>query len=271
MPELLADLTAEADELDRLVSGLDPDDWQRPTPAPGWTIAHQVAHLAADFRLAATAAADPDGFTALLGRLAEQVGDDFDASVRAAMAGFLAQDPASLLASWRAERADAVRALAAVPPGRLLPWLVSPLPAAVLAQAGLMEVFAHGQDIYDALGARREPTDRLRHLVEFGVRNRDFGYHVRGLTPPAGEFRFSLTAPSGASWEFGPADEPRRIAGPAVDFCLLVTRRRHPDDLALVAADPVTEEWLHVAQAYRGPAGTGRTPGQFSAVGRSPA
>jgi uncharacterized protein (TIGR03084 family) len=267
MTELLADLTAEAEDLDRMVARLDRDEWQIPTPSPGWSVAHQIAHLAADFRLAALAATDGEAFQRLLTQLSGRFGDDFDASVRAAMGEFLGEPPERMRAQWRAERAAAVTALEAVPPGKLLPWLVSPLPAAALATAGLMELFAHGQDVYDALGVVREPTDRIRAVVEFGVRNRDFGYLARGLTPPEGEFRFELTAPSGARWEFGPAGEARRISGPAIDFCLLVTRRRHPADLALVASESVTQRWLHLAQAYRGPAGPGRVPGQFAAVG----
>jgi uncharacterized protein (TIGR03084 family) len=78
------------------------------------------------------------------------------------------------------------------------------------------------------------------------------------------EFRFELTAPSGAQWPFGPEDATQRISGSAEDFCLLVTRRRHRDDLALTAIGQDAEHWLDIAQAYRGPAGEGRKAGQFT-------
>ena len=110
--DVVTDLSAEGEELDRLVAGLDETRWALPTPAPGWTIAHQIAHLAATFRLAATAAAEPEAFAAITARLSE----DFDANVRGAMAPYLAEPPAMLLARWRAERDAAVAALAAVPP-----------------------------------------------------------------------------------------------------------------------------------------------------------
>jgi hypothetical protein len=48
-----------------------------------------------------------------------------------------------------------------------------------------------------------------------------------------------------------------------VDFCLLVTRRRHPDDLAVTATGTDAEQWLDIAQCYRGSPGEGRAPGQF--------
>jgi hypothetical protein len=147
------------------------------------------------------------------------------------------------------------------------------MPAQVLASAGVMELFAHGQDIADTLGVRREHTDRIRHVVRFAMGNWDFGYRVRGLTPPAGGFRFELTAPSGERWEFGPfgpADPAGTVTGLAVDFCLLVTRRRHRDDLAVTASGPEADHWLDIAQAYRGSPGQGRAPGQFAQAG-SPA
>jgi len=258
--DVVSDLSAESDEIDDLVAGLDESGWTLPTPAVGWTVAHQIAHLAATFRLAAVAAADPPTFKAITDRLS----DDFDANVDAAMAEYLAEPPQTLLARWRTERSAAVGALAALPRDHIVPWLVRPLPVAVLASAGMMELFGHGQDIADALGVQRERTDRLRHLVAFAVRTWDFGYLARGLTPPDVEFRFEITAPSGELWQFGPADAIQRISGPAADFCLLVTRRRHRADLALTATGAVADHWMDVAQAYRGPAGPGRAPGQFA-------
>jgi uncharacterized protein (TIGR03084 family) len=259
-PDVIADLTADGDEVDQLVANLDDQQWGLPTPADGWTIAHQVAHLAATFKLAGLAAAQPEVFQAVTSNLSA----DFNANVKAAMAEYLADPPQMLLGRWRAERATAEKALAAVPAGQTVPWLVRPLPAPVLAAAGMMELFGHGQDIADALGVRRERTDRLSHLVWFAVRVWDFGYLAHGLHAPDTEFRFEITAPSGALWAFGPAEAAQRISGPAEDFCLLVTRRRHHADLALEAVGDEARHWLEIAQAYRGPAGTGRAPGQFA-------
>jgi uncharacterized protein (TIGR03084 family) len=258
-------LIADGNDIDGLVADLDDAQWSLPTPAEGWTVAHQVAHLAATFRLATLSAARPDDFNALIKGLSS----DFNANVDAAMAPFLAAPPKVLLGLFRTERANAEQALASVPAGKTVPWLVRPLPAPVLAAAGMMELFAHGQDIADALGVRREFTDRVAHLAGFAARVWDFGYQARNLTPPDVQFRFELTLPSGAPFADGPADAEQRITGPAVDFCLLVTRRRHRDDLALHATGPDAEQWLDIAQAYRGPAGPGRTPGQFAAAQRS--
>lgn len=260
LQSVFSDLAAEAEAVDRLVAGIDASQWELPTPAPGWTIANQVAHLAFIFRLAGTAASDPEAFAALTAAAA----NDFDGAVNAALADYADDSPEVLLARWRAERDACVEALAAVPEGQTVPWLVNPLPAVVLACAGIMELFAHGQDIADALGVRREATDRLGHLVIFAVLTKDFGYQSRGLTPPDSQFRFEITAPSGEVWAYGPEDATQRITGPAEDFCLLVTRRRHRDDVAVTAIGEDADHWLDIAQAYRGPAGAGRAPGQFA-------
>ncbi|MDS0136207.1 MULTISPECIES: TIGR03084 family metal-binding protein [unclassified Amycolatopsis] len=258
---VIADLTAEAAEVDALVAGLTEAEWDTPTPAPGWTVRHQIAHLAFIFRIAGLSAAQPEAFVAMT----KSLSGGFEAAVNAALEDYV-HDPAEvLLTRWRAERDAGLKALAAVPGNQLVPWLVNPLPPYVLACAGMMEVFAHGQDVADALGVRRERTDRIRHIAGFSVRVRDFGYEARNLTPPAEEFRFELTAPSGARWAFGPEDAAQRVTGSAEDFCLLVTRRRHRFDLDVRATGTLADQWLDIAQAYRGPAGAGRRPGQFDA------
>jgi enediyne biosynthesis protein E11 len=258
--QVISDLTAEGEVVDSLVAELSEAGWATPTPAPGWTVKHQLAHLAFIFRLAGTAAAEPETFKVLTSK----VGDNFDAAVNGALAGYLPDPPEVLLHRWRAERDDAIKALDAVPADSLVPWLVRPLPPVVLAAAGFMELFAHGQDIADALGVRIERTDRIRHLAWFTTLVWDFGYLARGLTPPDVQFRYELTAPSGELWTFGPADAEERITGPAEDFCLLATRRRHRADLAVTATGAYADHWLNIAQAYRGSPGDGRAPGQFA-------
>jgi uncharacterized protein (TIGR03084 family) len=260
--DVYADLVVEGETLDRLVARLSVREWTLPTHAPRWTIAHQIAHITSTARLARASATDPATFAAMSAGGTE----DFDALVGKILQPYLSGLPTAMLARWRVERAEATKALAAVPPGQLVPWVGRMLPATALASAGVMEVFAHGQDIADALGVRIERTDRIRHLVNFAVGNWQFGYLMRGLAPPGRQFRFMLTAPSGAIWELGPHDATECVTGPAVDFCLLTTRRRHRADLAMTASGPEACRWLDVAQAYRGNPGPGRLPGQFAAV-----
>jgi uncharacterized protein (TIGR03084 family) len=127
-----------------------------------------------------------------------------------------------------------------------------------------METWAHGQDVADALGVVRTPTDRLRHVAHIGVRALPFSFALRGRPTPEVSVRVEVSGPSGAGWTWGPADAANRVSGPALDFCLLVTQRRHRDDLALRVEGPVAEEWVEIAQAFAGAPGAGRRAGQFA-------
>ncbi|WP_051133591.1 TIGR03084 family metal-binding protein [Nocardia paucivorans] len=260
---LLADLAAESDELERLVAPLPPADWAIPTPAPGWRIAHQIGHLAWTDEVATLAATDArTGGTAFADLLAGAVShmDTFVDDAAEAAAG--APIP-ELLDRWRRARTALTEALRAVPAGSKVPWFGPPMGPTSMATARLMETWAHGQDVADALGVVRTPTDRLHSIAHIGVRTRDFAYTLHGRQAPATEFRIELTAPSGERWTWGPAEATQRVTGPALDFCLLVTQRRHPDDLALHTTGTDAAEWLTIAQAFAGPPGDGRAAGQF--------
>jgi uncharacterized protein (TIGR03084 family) len=261
--ETLTDLKAEGDDLHVLLAGLDQRQWQAATPSPGWTIAHQVGHLASSDDSTVTAVRDPAAFAARRAELA--IG--FESSMDDAAGRYATAAPGELLATWRAGRAAVISALASVPAGERVPWVVVPLSPAAIATTRLMELVGHGQDIRDAVGARWTPADRIRHVAWLGIRTRDFAMTNSGLEPPAGEFRVELTAPSGGLWTWGPEDADQRVTGPAADFCLLVTRRRHRADLALRAEGAAADSWLDVAQAYAGPPSAGRHPGQFAAFG----
>jgi uncharacterized protein (TIGR03084 family) len=143
-------------------------------------------------------------------------------------------------------------------PRARLPWFGPPMSAASSLTARIMETWAHTQDIADALGVTREPTSRLRHVAHIGVGARAFSYAVHDRPLPQAQVRVELTGPDGDLWTWGPAEAENRVTGPALDFCLLVTQRRHRDDLALVIDGPAAAEWMSIAQAFAGAAGTGR-------------
>lgn len=118
--------------------------------------------------------------------------------------------------------------------------------------ARLMEVWAHGVDVVEAVGAVRQPTDRLRHIAQLGVITRGWSYSVRGEQAPPGTIRVVLVGPSGDTWTWGPEDADDTVSGSAEDFCLVVTQRRHLDDTAVVAGE-LGRHWLLRAQAFAGP------------------
>ncbi len=171
--------------------------------------------------------------------------------------------PVEMLAYWRETRAELVTALRAVPAGEKVAWFGPPMSATSMATARLMETWAHGQDIVDALGIKREPTARLRNVAHIAVRTRDFSYLLNDRKPPAEPFHVELTGPGGEQWTWGPEDAEQKVTGPALDFCFLATQRRHRDDLDVRAVGADAEEWLGIIQAFAGMPGKGRERGQF--------
>jgi uncharacterized protein (TIGR03084 family) len=254
--QVLDDLAAESAEVDALVAGLEPAGWRKATPAAGWTVAHQVAHLAWTDEAAALAVEDPDRFAAVLHDAAAHPYDFVDDAAEEGAA----DEPDVLLARWRAGRARLEALLRAVPDDRRIGWFGPPMSAASMGTARLMETWAHGLDVADALGVRRPPTARLRHVAHLGVRTRDFAFLAHELPAPTAAFRLELDGPTGETWTWGPADATQRVTGPALDFCLLVTQRRHRADLALRAEGADANRWLDIAQAFAGPPGSGREP-----------
>jgi uncharacterized protein (TIGR03084 family) len=254
MAALAADLAAESAVTRALVAGLDQDGWRTPTPAVGWDIADQIGHLAYFDEVAVRSAVQPDEFRAELTAAPESVNPDTIA------ARYRDRTGAQTLAWFDTARAGLLQTFSTLDPRQRLPWFGPPMSAASSLTARIMETWAHTQDIADALGVTREPTGRLRHVAHIGVGARAYSYAVRGQAPPDTPVRVELTAPDGTLWTWGPDGAGDRVTGTALDFCLLVTQRRHRDDLALIIEGPAAQEWMAIAQAFAGPPGPGRQP-----------
>lgn len=261
---LIDDLAAETAALRKILDPLSDADWRLPTPAPGWTIADQVSHLAHFDDVAATSATDPAAFAAEAELLAATGGIDPDAIA----ARYRELGRAGLIDWFARARSQLLSVFAGLDPAMRVPWFGPPMSAASSLTARLMETWAHGQDIADTVGAKREPTHRLRHVAHIGVGARAFSYAANRLPMPAEPVRVELVAPSGELWTWGPAEAADRVTGPALDFCLLATQRRHRADTAVRASGPGAEQWLTIAQAFAGPPGAGRAAGQFASTGR---
>jgi uncharacterized protein (TIGR03084 family) len=255
---LLDDLAAEQDALDAVVGARDHDEWETPTPAPGWAVRQQVAHITYFDEQAALAVTDAAAFEA--GR------DAMFADLEAVdTAGPYAALPVpDLMARWRAGRAALRVAFAGVDPKARLPWYGPSMSARSALTARLMECWAHGVDVTDAFALPPSASNRLRHVAHLGVVTRGWSYVVHGMEAPADPVAVVLAPPGGGEpWLWGDETAADRVEGPALDFCLVVTQRRHVDDTAVVADGPLAEDWMRIAQAFAGPPGAGREPGQF--------
>ncbi len=253
------DLLAEQAELDSLVTPLSEDDWQAPTASERWTVADQIGHLAYFDRTAAWAIADEARFTASLADLApgltgEATPDEMDALTLAEFRGVGGDE---LLSMWRERRRELAAASDGLTDDTRVIWYGPSMSAKSFLTARLMECWAHGQHVADALGIERFPTDRLQHIAQLGFITRGWTYVNRGLEAPSVPVRVELTSPSGATWTYGPDDAEESIVGDAVDFCLVVTQCRHVDATALTVKGESARDWMLKAQAFAGGATDG--------------
>jgi uncharacterized protein (TIGR03084 family) len=245
---LCRDALAEHDDLRAILAEIPAEAWERPTPAAGWTVRDQISHLAYFDGAARLSMEDPDAFRAAR---AEAVAD-IEKFVDATLAYGHGISGAELLDRFTGERHRLVDAARAMPDGVRIPWYGPDMAVPSSVTARIMETWAHGQDIADALGVTRPLNERLRHVCDIGIRARPFSYRNRGLDPPATPLRVELVAPDGALWEWGPPDAADRVRGTALDFALVVTQRRLPGDTALEVEGDDARAWIAFAQAFAG-------------------
>jgi uncharacterized protein (TIGR03084 family) len=250
------DLQAEHESLDALVAGLEPARWDTPTPAEGWTVRDQIAHLSYSDVSARLAVVDAETWQR------EFHIDRAEREQRQRDVG-LSRTPAELLAWWRQCRSAMLAAFRPLDRRTRIPWFGPPMSALTFATARLEETWGHGQDVADALGVRRSDTDRLRHVAHLGVLTRTYSFVNQGRPAPNEDVRVELTGPSGEKWTWGDPASANRVTGSARSFCLVVTRRRHIADTDLVTEGDAARDWVEIAQAFAGPPGSGRRPGQF--------
>jgi uncharacterized protein (TIGR03084 family) len=264
LDEIIDDLAAEQADLEKVLVGMSPEEWDGPTHSPGWSARDQVSHLAYFDETATLAITDADAFRAEVSE-AMSAGPTFEQRY---LERGRAMTPAGVLEWWRAASSGLIRAARTLDAGARVPWYGPAMSAASFVTARLMETWSHGLDVVDTVGADRPDTDRLRHVAHLGVRTRGYSYSVRGKEAPPTPVRVELTSPSGETWVLGDAEATDVIRGTATDFCRVVTQRRHISDTDLEVHGPAAAEWMGIAQAFAGPPGQGRRPGEFAAEKR---
>lgn len=260
LDEIVSDLQAEQAALAKVLEGLSDAEWDTQTPAEGWSVRDQVSHLAYFDEAAARAMQDHDAFRAEVQELMKDPGNFEAVTLERARSG----PPGELFGWWRSASSGLIAAARQVDPSGRVPWYGPDMSPASFITARLMETWAHGLDIVDAVGAERPDTDRLRHVAFIGVRARPYSYSVRGMQAPNVPIRVELTSPSGEKWVLGDQDAGDVVSGTATDFCRVVTQRRHVADTNLEIIGEAAKEWMGIAQAFAGPPGPGRRPGQFA-------
>lgn len=259
IPELCSDLERETAVLVRCLQSLEVEDWALETPADGWNVLDQIGHLAFFDEMETLAVIDPDRFCVERDASRGAATGVIDAAVVAGRT----MSPVAMLDRFVASRATMTRAFLDADPAARVPWYGPAMSVGAAVTARIMETWAHGQDVFDGLDRPHPVTTALRQVAHIGVRALPNSFRTRQLEVPTEPVYVRLEAPAGDLWEWGPMDAADRVSGPALDFCLVATQRRHVADTELEITGPVAEEWMDIAQSFAGAAGTGRTPGQF--------
>lgn len=254
MREILSDLVAEQQSLDQFLQQVHERQWKLPTSAPGWSIHDTVCHLAYTETFAASVIAEGQSFID-----AQNITDLDDFASRGPAQG-VDKRYQEVIEWWRNGRADVVDALSRMEATDRIPWLVRPTSAKAFATLRLMETWAHGLDIEDAMeGLLPEPEEdeepegdspRLRHVAWLAHRMFPYAFEAAGIEFPTRGIRVELMGPKYARWVYGPEDAEAVIKGIASEFCRVAVHRMDVNDSTLKAIGPEAETALQVIRTY---------------------
>jgi uncharacterized protein (TIGR03084 family) len=242
------DLIAECRELDAFVSALNDAAWDRPTDFFGWTVRDQILHLhqVDMFGLASMRGADEFAEEKRITRAGQAEGVELSEQARRRFAGVGRE---AIMATWRTTYETLVECFRLADPRARMTWFGPDMSVVSFASARQMEVWAHGQDIYDLFGVTRAAHERIRNICEIGVRTFGWSFRNRELEVPAAP-AVRLTSPGGATWEW--PGEAGSVTGPSLDFALVVTQRRAVEDSRLVVDGAIARQWMEIAQCFAG-------------------
>ncbi len=250
---ITSDMVAEQRSLDLIVAGLNDEQWSLPTPSPRWAVRDQIAHLAFFDEHAAVSINEPEAFAEHRNDFIQRVSGSVGAAEEVQFERTRLMSPSQLLEHWRSQRDRLAEAATKCTDSDRIEWYGPSMGARSFLTARLMETWAHGRDVCDAVGADPEPTDRLRHIAQLGYITRRWTYLNRGLRVPEGDVRVDLESPSGDAWTWGPPDAESQVQGKALDFCLVTAQRRNVADTALTIEGSAAHDWLNKAQLFAGP------------------
>jgi uncharacterized protein (TIGR03084 family) len=249
--QLVDELDAEQRELDSFLSHLDDAQWELPTPAAGWRVRHQVAHLAFfDDVGASCVAGDAEP---LLGIRRLAPGRTEDEVSLAVLEPFLHLPPAELLSTWRRARTLLRSAFLDARPDQKVMWAAGPMALPSFVTARLMETWAHGLDCFAAVGVAPVETSRIRHVCRIGYRALPYAFRRAGREMPGSldDLRLELLGPTGERWTFGPDSAKNVVRGPAGEWARVAVQRL-PGEHArgLVPEGDLAVQAIRVARAY---------------------
>ena len=243
--EILSDLVAEQQQLDQFLQKVKVRNWNALTPDEEWDIRDTISHLA-HFEEYAYNALDEDG--TMLDDLDDH--ETFDDFTEVGVERGREMRPQDVIEWWRLGRAKVVDALSRAEARDRVPWFFGDMSARSFATLRLAETWAHGLDIYDAVGEEPEDTERLRHIIIITQKILPWAFEQSGYEYPV-EVRIEGIGPMYAKYASGPDDSGQLIRGPAGEICRVALQRLHPDDAEnLIVKGEIAEVALQVMRTY---------------------
>lgn len=255
------DFAAEVDALYEVLASQPHSVWGLRTQFKDWTINDVVLHLYASDALCIASLQSAGAYRALRAEIADRRkgGRSMIEESRGRYPGLSGRH---LLETWAAQAKEVANALAQRDGKDRLVWSGPPMSARMMAIARQMETWAHGQEVHDRLGLDRPAETRLHNVAEIGVKTYGWTFANRGRDVPGPPPRVVLAAPDGTSWTWNvQIDTPDMVAGPAVDFCQVVTQVRNVADTRLRVFGPCAADWMSIAQCFAGPPSDPPAPG----------
>jgi uncharacterized protein (TIGR03084 family) len=247
--QIVGVLEEQQDELESMLSGLDPDGWALPSACPGWSVADVVLHLAQTNEMATGSARGELG--AVLEHLLAGAppAADVDEGADVMVANERGRPASEVHARYQRSCSDLRAALLAHEPGDRLQWVAGEVAARTLGTTRLAETWIHTGDIAAGLGIEPAPTERLWHIARLAWRTIPYAFQRAGREVP-GPVAFRLTAPNGAEWSFGDDDAPTMITGSAHELCQVAAQRRSAADTALIGSGPDAGQVLSLVRTF---------------------
>jgi len=254
MREILSDLVAEQQALDQFLQRISERQWNLPTSAPGWSIKDTVSHLAYSERFAARVITE--GTSAL----DEAKGVDIDEWTTVGVKEGREMRYQQVIEWWRNSRADVVDALSRMEGTDRVAWFNGDMSARAFGTVRLMETWAHGLDIKDAMEGlltfseeEEDPTadtSRIRHVAWLAHRMLPFAFTEAGEDFPESGIRLELMGPRYARWVYGPEDAEDVIKGIAGEWCRIAVQRMDATDSSLKTEGDNAERALKIVRTY---------------------
>jgi len=245
------DFREETRILAELLDPLPDATFQTVTQFKGWTIDDVLGHLHFFNHGARQCVADPADAASLIDSLKDKMASG--ASILDLQTEFLdGLSGRKLFAEWLTLSEDLADVYAAADPKTRIQWFGPSMSARSSITARQMEVWAHGQEVFDILGATRSESDRIRNIVILGLNAFGWTFTVHGVAVPEAMPQLCLIAPSGAEWEWRDTASSDRIEGLAVDFARVVTQTRNIADTGLSVQGPDATRWMAIAQCFAG-------------------